>query len=258
MTEQIEDPYAADTAGSAARANRRAGARRRRRGADAEVRSEAEHFARRLRDLGATEDEIGPVLDSWDDLEADDTEVGEGEAPAWTAAYRTELVSAPDAQLLAMILTARDEFAYANTTEAEADAAEHEAKQAQVDADAAEVIGRSVADVLAWVDGDPDRARAALALETAEGQGGNRKTLVEPLSALAEQYTAQEGHMDGEPGPGEQLGAEGLAPVAGSPPAAQDGAAADSEGNAPPAGTESPDAPQGLADSPPATATTEQ
>lgn len=261
MTEPIEDPYAADTAGSAARANRGAGARRRRRAAGAEVRSEADHFAQRLRDLGATDDEIGPVLDSWDELEDDDTVVGEGEAPAWTAAYRTALVSAPDDELRYMIATARDEYAYANTTEAEANDADKRSALAKIDAGAADVIGRSVADVLAWVDNDPDRARAALALETAEGQGANRKTLVGPLAEVAGsvEVPGVEATMDGEPGPGEQLGPEGMDPVStDSPAAAQDGAEADAGADAPPAGPASTDAPHGPADSPSATPTTEQ
>lgn len=172
MSDYTSDPYAGGGSGP----KRNAGG--------GEVRSQVDQFAQRLRNLGATPDEVDPVVASWDDLDPPDTKAGPGEPPPWTAARRAALVSAPDAELLGLIEAARDEYAYATTTEAQANDADKRAALARIDAGAAAVVGRSVADVLAWVDGDPDRARAVLALETAPGEGGNRKTLVEPLRAL--------------------------------------------------------------------------
>lgn len=188
MSDYTEDPYAGGGAGP------------KRNASSGEVRTELQQFTQRLRDLGATPDEVDPVLATWDDLDADDATADEGEAPPWTAARRTALVNAPDAELLGLILAARDEYTYATTTEGEAADAERQAQLAAVAADAAGVIGRSVGDVLAWVGTDADRATAVLALETAEGAGANRKTLVGPLQEqVAEAAAAQLVDANGAP-----------------------------------------------------------
>lgn len=153
-------------------------------GSTGEVRSELEQFAARLRDLGATPDEIEPVVASWDDLDPADTKATEGEAPPWTAERRTALVNAPDAELAGLLQAARDEYDLGTTTEGEAADRKRKAELTDVQAAAAEVIGKPVGDVLDWVGDDADRAAAVLNLETADGAGAGRKTLVAPLSAL--------------------------------------------------------------------------
>lgn len=74
------------------------------------------------------------------------------------------------------------------TIETEADSGDDEAAPDGDDADQADggddVPSGSIADVLAWVDGDPDRARAALQAEQARGDRA-RTGLIEPLTQLA-------------------------------------------------------------------------
>lgn len=166
----VGDPYAGGGAGQARSAT--------------EVRTELDQLLVRLRDLGATPDELEPVVATWDQLEPADTPVAEGEAPPWTVERRTALLNAPDAELAGLLQAARDEYDLGTTTEDEVADRARKAQLARTDAQAADVIGKPVSQVLDWVDADPDRAQAVLALETAEGTGGNRKTLVEPLHAL--------------------------------------------------------------------------
>jgi hypothetical protein len=154
-----------------------------------ERRSEVDHFAARLRALGATDDEVASVVDNWDELDPDDAVAEPGDPEPFTRARRDYLVRAGDTELQQLIQASRDEYAYGTTTEAdatEADAAvaAERAHQAHL-ADAARHIGGSVAEVLAWVGNDVGRARAALELETDADVGGNRKTLVAPLQELA-------------------------------------------------------------------------
>lgn len=152
-----------------------------------EVRTELDQFVARLRDLGATPDEIEPVVASWDDLDPADTEVVEGEVPPWTAERRTALVNAPDAELEGLLQAARDEYALGTTTEADAAEAARKRQLAALQARAAEVVGKPVAQVLEWVGTSTDRATAVLELETAKGEGANRKTLVAPLRELLDE-----------------------------------------------------------------------
>lgn len=171
------DPYAGGGRGPGAQAS-------------GEVRTELEQFVARLRDLGAAPDEIEPVVASWDDLDPDDTPPTEGEAPPWTTGRRTALVNAPDAELAGLLQASREEYAVGTTTEEAAAEAKAKAKATKLAAKAADVVGKPVAEVLDWVGDDAGRATAVLALETAKGQGGNRKTLVEPLRALLDDLPA--------------------------------------------------------------------
>lgn len=144
-----------------------------------EVRTPVDQFATRLANLGATPDEVQAVVDAWDDLDPDDA----ADPDAWTAGRRDRVFAADDAELQAMIDSARDEYEVGTTTEADAQAkADHAALRA-AEAEAAGRIGGNVDSVLAWVAGDAIRAQAVLALEQAP-EGANRKTLVGPLTEL--------------------------------------------------------------------------
>lgn len=142
----------------------------------AETADPLEHFLGRLTALGATEDELDGVRDSWDTFEPDDDP--ENPEP-WTSERQAEMVSANDADLREMIEAAREEYEHGTTTEEDA-----EAKDAHDDlmAEAKDVAAGTVADALEWVGDDPDRAVAVLAWEQ-DGQG--RVTLLRPLQELA-------------------------------------------------------------------------
>ncbi len=140
---------------------------------------ELQHFLGRLDQLGATPDELAGVAASWDDLEPADPANPE----AWTLERRTAMVSANDADLVEMIDSARQEYAEGTTTEAEADQAATNTRQAELWAEATEATAGTVAEALDWVGDDPQRAGAALAVETGP-DGRNRVTLVRPLSDL--------------------------------------------------------------------------
>lgn len=146
-----------------------------------EVRSPAEQFATRLRDLGATDDEVQAVVDSWDDLDPDDSTDPE----AWTRARRDQVAVAPDAELAAMIDAARDEYEVGTTTEEEAANRAHMVAYQAAYTEAQGRIGGNVDSVLAWVGDDPVRAEAVLELEQ-RPEGAQRKTLVAPLLALVD------------------------------------------------------------------------
>lgn len=149
----------------------------------AESASEVDHFAQRLRALGATDDEVAAVVENWDELDADDYSPEPGEAEPWTEARRSALLVAGDAELRALIDASRDEYDYATTTDDEAAQADVARRALQAHNEAADVIGRPVAQVLEWVGGDRLRAQAALRLETGP-DGGSRKTLTEQLGRL--------------------------------------------------------------------------
>lgn len=144
-----------------------------------EGQSQLDQFANRLRQLGATEDEVQLVVTTWDDLDpADSTD-----PDAWTPARRDELAAAPDHVLVQHIEAARAEYEHDTTTEDEAAAAAENKAARRAKEGAAENISESVAYLREWVGDDLHRARAVLALETAP-DGENRKTLVEPLTAM--------------------------------------------------------------------------
>lgn len=143
-----------------------------------EVRSPLEQFLARLRDLGATPDELDAVAGGWDNLDPDDDD----DPDAWTRARRDHLARvAGDAELSALIAAARSEYETGTVTEDEADA---RARAAALDAALAEAAGRigaNVQSVLAWVADDAARAEAVLRLELAP-EGAGRTTLVAPLA----------------------------------------------------------------------------
>ncbi len=144
---------------------------------NSETRSPLEQFVTRLRELGATEDEVSAVVDTWDDFDADP------HAPeAWTHTQRARVAALGDNELRAMIVDGRQEYAYSTTTQEDAD--RKAAKAAELRA-MTEVQGRidgKVPAILAWVGDDKVRAQAALAAEK-EG-GAPRKTLVAGLEEV--------------------------------------------------------------------------
>lgn len=141
---------------------------------NSETRSPLEQFVTRLRELGATEDEVSAVVDTWDDFDPDP------HAPeAWTHAQRAKVAALGDNELRQMIVDGRREYEIGTTTEEEA--ARKAAKNAELRA-MSEAQGRidgTISAILAWVGDDKVRAMAALAAER-EG-GAPRKTLVSKL-----------------------------------------------------------------------------
>lgn len=145
--------------------------------ASPETQGELPYFLGRLRQLGATEDELAGVASSWDDLEQPDPANPE----AWTVERRTAMVSANDADLVDMIDAARQEWAEGTTSEEQERDDAADAARAELRAQAIEAVAGTVAEALEWV-GD-DRARAEAAWE-AEVDGRDRVTLVRPLADM--------------------------------------------------------------------------
>lgn len=139
--------------------------------ASADVQGELAYFLGRLAQLGATPDELDLVEAHWDDLEP-------ASGPeAWTPERRAEMVRANDADLVAMIEASRAE--YAEHTASEADQA---ARRGGLAADARKAAAGTVAEALAWV--GTNRERAAMVLAEEEESGEARTTLVRPLREL--------------------------------------------------------------------------
>lgn len=146
-----------------------------------EVRGELGQFVQRLRELGATADEIRSVEEHWDDF--DDPDEWEDDPDAWTPERRALFVQASDRDLERIIRAGRAEYEYATTTEE--DAAEEEALRRIREAQAAayERMGATVEVIVKWVDGDKLRAEAVLGYETG-ADGAGRKTLVAAMEQV--------------------------------------------------------------------------
>lgn len=127
----------------------------------------------RLRLLGATPDEVDAFAKGWDDF-----------VPGvWDEDIRAEWLVRPDADLIEELAAIRLEYSVGTTTEAEAAARDDARRHAALVQEAAKIISSPVRAVVAWVDGDPARARAVHDLETADG-GGDRVTLLRHLDLL--------------------------------------------------------------------------
>jgi hypothetical protein len=122
----------------------------------------------RLRELGATDDEVSAVVDTWDDVDDE-----------WTPAERARVAGLGDNELRAMIVDGRREYAIGTTTQEEADRRAAKAAELRAMTEAQGRIDGKVPAILAWVGDDKVRAQAALAAEQ-EG-GAPRKTLVAGL-----------------------------------------------------------------------------
>lgn len=159
----------------------------------AETVGELDQFLGRLRALGATDDEIATVRDTWDELD-----------PEWTAEQRTALTLLPDDELRAELVATREEYRHDTRTEqdqADIDASTH---LAAVRREAADLIGRSVAHIRGWVGEDAVRAIAVLDLEMGP-DGARRVTLMKPLQEIL------------DPAPTEGIPVEVLAPEVATP-----------------------------------------
>ena len=122
-------------------------------------------FARRLELLGAAPDVVATMRANWDD-------------PEWPLAERERLLGLSDVSLRAELEAIEAEYRHGTlTVEDEAALA-----AAALEAAAGEVIAEAVPVVLEWVAGDPSRAAAALAVETARDRP--RSTLVAALGVL--------------------------------------------------------------------------
>lgn len=135
-----------------------------------EVRTELETFSDRLRQLGATDDEVAQVVAGWDTFDAD-----------WTPARRHQVVHLSDADLRQLLVDGREEYEHDTTTEEVAAVRDAERARRMAEAEAARRIGGNVDSVLAWVGDDRYRAQAVLELEVA---GQRRKTLLAPMRDL--------------------------------------------------------------------------
>lgn len=141
---------------------------------NSETRSPLEQFIMRLRELGATEDEVSAVVETWDQFDSDP------HAPeAWTHAQRARVMALGDNELRAMIVDGRREYEFSTTTQEEADRKAAKAREIRAMSEARDRIDGTIAAILAWVGDDKIRAQAALSAER-EG-GAPRKTLVTKL-----------------------------------------------------------------------------
>lgn len=142
-----------------------------------ETRSPLEQFVLRLHQLGATEDEISAVVNTWDVFDEDP------HAPeAWTHAQRARVQSLGDNELRQMIIDGRREYEYATTTQEDADRKAEKVARQRALTEAEGRIDGAVPAILAWVGDDRIRAQAALSVERAGA--APRKTLVSALEAV--------------------------------------------------------------------------
>lgn len=150
-----------------------------------------ESFTSRLREVGATEQEIADLVAVWN--ENDDPHDSR-----WITT-RDRLVRLSDTDLRRLLEQARREyFEHTHTPEEQADA-ERAAFLEQARAELAISPDHKVADLIEWVAGDPLRAQAALEWEQArDTTHGPRVTLVNALTPLVESDPAA--HDDGKGG----------------------------------------------------------
>jgi hypothetical protein len=143
--------------------------------ADDEGRRLLDHFRARLRDLGASDDEMADVEEWWDTFDDE-----------WTPDYRREVaLEWSDERIARDVIDVRREEAAArppDTTHQEDDMAEGDT----VEGMAAQFMdeGATIAAIMDWVGDDPARARAVLDAELAKGEDGARSTLVARLEGL--------------------------------------------------------------------------
>ncbi len=138
---------------------------------NSETRSPLEQFTMRLRELGASEDEVSAVVASWDDFDDE-----------WTPAERSRVAGLGDNELRAMITDGRREYAIGTTTQEEADRKAAKVAELRAADEARGRIDGNVSGILAWVGADKVRATAALVAER-EG-GAPRKTMVTKLEEV--------------------------------------------------------------------------
>lgn len=141
-----------------------------------EVMSELEMAIARLRGAGATDEEVDTFVLQWDDFE-------EG---VWTPEIRKRWLGSKDSDIAAELRATRMEYELGTTTEAEAEAQEDARRIRSIGEEAAGYIGSAVPRILEWVGDDVDKAAAIVSLETQDGIGANRTTLLTPLAIMLE------------------------------------------------------------------------
>ena len=119
-----------------------------------ETRSKKHDFELRLRQLGATDEEIAETVGVWGDDPEDDE----------------RLFNLNDIQLRGEIVSVRTEYQH-DTTEAAPD---------ELRVEAADRIGGTINEIMEWVGTDRSKAAAVLRLEPADG----RKTLIMRLGKV--------------------------------------------------------------------------
>jgi len=194
--------------------------------ATGERRDPKTQFLARLRDLGATDDELAQVDDGWDDLEPDGTPDDEYGRPAFTRQYRDQLLAAGDRELTQLLHDARVEHATGTMSDEDRQLAERDQAYRQAVAEAYERIGGNVDSILAWVGDDPQRAQAVHHLETGP-DGAARKTLVGPLEDLLAEHAATADEDPAAAATGAEDGQDGTDPQGDGSDAATGDAATD-------------------------------
>lgn len=119
-----------------------------------EVQTELDGYLDRLHQLGATEDELMAVIETWDVFDAE-----------WTPELRKRTTRATDAELLAGLLHTRVEYAHDTTPD-------DGTWQPGMD-----IPGGDMITVLAWVGSDRDRAYAAYQTELGRDEFARRDLL---------------------------------------------------------------------------------
>lgn len=136
------------------------------------------YLSRRLRKLGATDDELSSLADEW----------AKGDDDGWVMP-RHDLAHAPDTVLVALLAEVRAEYHVSTTTEDEDAARAAQAERAHLHEQAWAVVTEStVPEVMAWV-GD-DLARAVAARDSEQMRAQPRSTLLGRLGLLIDEAQA--------------------------------------------------------------------
>lgn len=141
-----------------------------------EVEGELAHFLRRLRELGASPDEIEEFKSRWDQFDDD-----------WTEESRREFVRLPDGDLRAALAQVRAEYDHGTLTEDEERLRDLRAAIDELGPDAHEHSGHNVDGFLEWVGDSDARAAAAVAVEHARDKP--RRGVIDALTDMLGEET---------------------------------------------------------------------
>lgn len=132
-----------------------------------ESRTNQDQFLARMRDLGASYDELAAAADAWG-LDAEEDE---------------RLLYMGDRELRAEIVAVRREYDLGTTSEEELAAQEKAREYKRAVLEASERVGGTIPSIMAWVGDDPVRARVVHVAETSP-DGANRSTLLKKLDKI--------------------------------------------------------------------------
>ena len=132
-----------------------------------ETRSPLDHVTQRMRELGATPDELAAVVSVWGLDPVEDQ----------------RLLYMPDQELRAEIVAVRTEYEVGTVTEEEAANRDLIVTFRHTAAEAHERVGGTIPAIMAWVADDPIRAYAVRLVET-DGDGAARSTLLNQLDKI--------------------------------------------------------------------------